>query len=121
MKDLFKSLRQRRERKVSSIIDDVTEGCVQTMEPEKSKASLSHLRQWKATMECHKPKMLGSHTVTMAQKHKKHLKHTQLVNFQSDEHTCRTARKLKETTVLVEAGFEYITEMECCKLFRKQE
>jgi hypothetical protein len=93
---------------------------VQTMEAENSKAPLSHLRQWKAIMECHEPKMLGSHTVTMAQKHKKHLKHTQLVNFQSDEHTCRTVRKLKETTELVEAGFKCITEMEGCKLFRKR-
>jgi hypothetical protein len=56
----------------------------------------------------------------MAQKHKKHLKYTQLVNFRSDEHACRTARKLKETTELVEAGFEYITEMEGCKLFRNR-
>jgi hypothetical protein len=55
----------------------------------------------------------------MAQKHKKHLKHTQLVNFQSDEHTCRTARNLKATE-LVEVGFEYVTEMEGCKLFRKR-
>ncbi|MBE0519780.1 hypothetical protein IBX35_01875 [Candidatus Bathyarchaeota archaeon] len=90
------------------------------MEPENSKAPLPHLRQWKAIIEYHQPKILGSHAATRAQKHKKHLKHTQIANSQSDEHTCRTSRNLKETTELVEAGFEYITEMEGCKLFRKR-
>jgi len=58
--------------------------------------------------------------LTRAQKHKKHLKHTQLVNFQSDEHTCRTARNLKEAAKLIEAVFEYVTEMEGCRLFGRR-
>jgi hypothetical protein len=33
------------------------EVAVQTMEVENSKAPLSHLRQWKAIVECHEPKM----------------------------------------------------------------
>jgi len=31
---------------------------------------------------------------------------------------CKTAKDLEEATALVEAGFEYVTEMEEIKLFR---
>ena len=43
-----------------------------------------------------------------------------LLNVQDDNFTCRTAKDLKEATQLIEAGFEYITEMDGTKLFRKR-
>jgi hypothetical protein len=46
--------------------------------------------------------------------------YTQLVNFQDDDYVCRAATNLKEATQLIEAGFEYVTEMDGCKLFRKR-
>jgi integrase len=38
----------------------------------------------------------------------------------TDEWTCKTATNVKEATDLIENGFEYITEMEGYKLFRKR-
>jgi hypothetical protein len=46
--------------------------------------------------------------------------YTQLVNVKDDGYTCRTARTIQEATKLIEGGFEYVTEMEGVKLFRKR-
>ena len=46
--------------------------------------------------------------------------YTQLVDFQDDEYTCKVAKTLTEATALIEAGFEYVTELDDCKLFRKR-
>jgi len=37
----------------------------------------------------------------------------------TDEYICKVAKNLKEATELIEAGFQYVTEMDGCKLFRK--
>jgi len=43
------------------------------------------------------------------------------VNFESrDEFTYRTAMTLKKAKDLIEAGFEYVTDMDGFKLFRKR-
>jgi len=46
--------------------------------------------------------------------------YTQLLNFNEDEWTCKTATNITEATQLIENGFEYITEMDNIKLFRKR-
>ena len=46
--------------------------------------------------------------------------YTQLLNLDDEEWTCKTANNIKDATTLIEAGFEYITEMEGIKLFRKR-
>jgi hypothetical protein len=46
--------------------------------------------------------------------------YTQLLNLNDDEWTCKTAKNLNEATSLIEAGFEYITEIDGNKLFRKR-
>ena len=38
----------------------------------------------------------------------------------TDEWTCKTATNIKEATALIENGFEYITEIDGNKLFRKR-
>ena len=48
------------------------------------------------------------------------LVYTQLLNLQDDEWTCRTASTVKESTALIEAGFEYVTDQDGLKLFRKR-
>lgn len=49
------------------------------------------------------------------------LVYTQLVNFQDpEEFTCRVAKTLTEAKELVEAGFDYVTDIENAKLFRKR-
>jgi hypothetical protein len=47
--------------------------------------------------------------------------YTQLVTINAEEeYSCRTATNIKEATELIEAGFQYITDMDEMKLFRKR-
>lgn len=46
--------------------------------------------------------------------------YTQLVNFESYGYTSRVAKTLKEACELVEAGFEYVTEMDGAKISQKR-
>jgi integrase len=47
--------------------------------------------------------------------------YTQLVHFnEDDDYTCKTASNINETTQLIEHGFEYITDMDGLKIFRKR-
>lgn len=46
--------------------------------------------------------------------------YTHLVKFEDDKFTCRVARTLKEAESLIEAGFDYVTDMDGVKLFRKR-
>lgn len=49
------------------------------------------------------------------------LVYTHLVSFdESEGYTCRVAKNLNEASVLIEGGFEYVTEMDGVKLFRKR-
>jgi hypothetical protein len=46
--------------------------------------------------------------------------YTQLVNFESGEYHSVTAKTVEEAKQLIEAGFEYVTDMEGIKLFKKR-
>jgi len=46
--------------------------------------------------------------------------YTQLLNLNDDEWTCRTANNIKDATQLIENGFDYITQIDGLKLFRKR-
>jgi integrase len=79
------------------------------------------LRHYKATMEYSKTKdilyvkqLLGHVNINNT------LVYTHLVNFSSEEYTCKVAKSLEEASKLIEAGFEYVTEMEGIKIFRKR-
>ena len=48
------------------------------------------------------------------------LVYTQLLNLNDDEWTCKGANTITEVTQLIENGFEYITEIDGTKLFRKR-
>ena len=48
------------------------------------------------------------------------LVYTHLVNFGSDDYICKVAHNVDECTLLIENGFEYVTEMDGMKLFRKR-
>jgi hypothetical protein len=50
---------------------------------------------------------------------KKDLKYTQLVSFRDDEYDVATATTLKEDRELLKTGFEYVTERNGIKLYRK--
>ena len=78
-------------------------------------------RHWKATMEYHKTKdilhvmkLLGHKNISNT------LVYTQLVDFGEEEYVTKVAWTLKEACKLIEAGFEYVCEMEGAKIFRKR-
>jgi len=49
------------------------------------------------------------------------MKYTHLVTFDNpEEFTCKVAASLEEAKELIEAGFEYVTELNQEKLFRKR-
>jgi hypothetical protein len=49
------------------------------------------------------------------------MRYVRLVNFPNeDEWTCKVAKTVDEAKTLVESGFDYVTDMEGHKLFRKR-
>jgi integrase len=89
--------------------------------PRLNRISFKTLRHWKATLEYHRTKdilhvmrLLGHRNIQNT------LIYTHLVNFEGDEYACKTAKTVEDATRLVEAGFEYVTEIDTVKLFRKR-
>jgi len=80
------------------------------------------LRHWKATMEYHKTKdILYVMKVLGHKRIQNTLIYTQLVNFPGeDEFICKTAKTVDEAKQLIEAGFEYVCDVDGLKLFRKR-
>jgi len=86
------------------------------------KITFHTLRHWKATMECHKTKdilyvmkLLGHRNI------KNTLLYTQSVhNAKDGEYSSKVARTINEARRLVEAGFEYVCEVDGAKLFRRR-
>jgi len=58
--------------------------------------------------------LLGHHNIMHT------LKYTQLVDFPYDEHVSKAAKTVKEAQELIESGFDYVTDVEGYKLFRKR-
>ena len=89
--------------------------------PRLSQITLHTFRHWKATYEYHKTRdilhvmqFLGHKLIRNT------LRYTQLVDWKSDDYTCKTAKSLQEASSLIEAGFEYVVDLEGVKLFRKR-
>jgi len=87
---------------------------------------LHTFRHWKATMEYHKTK--DPYHVKQLLGHKS-LKNTELyINLDQaifsegddSEYTTRIAKTTKGATALLSVGFEYVTDMDGYKLFRKR-
>jgi integrase len=83
--------------------------------------SFKALRHFEATMEYHKTKdilhvmqLLGHRNIRNT------LVYTHLVNWESDEFVCKVAKTVEEAKALVEDGFDYVTDVEGYKLFRKR-
>ncbi len=78
-------------------------------------------RHWKATTEYHRThdilyvmRLLGHKSIRNT------LRYTQLIDWKSEEFTCKAAQSLDECSKLIESGFEYVTEIAEIKLFRKR-
>lgn len=48
------------------------------------------------------------------------LVYTHLVDFGGDEFVCKAAKNVHEAKALIEGGFEYVTDVEGMKLFKKR-
>jgi hypothetical protein len=48
------------------------------------------------------------------------LVYTHLVDFGGDEYVCKIAKTVDDAKNLVEDGFDYVTDIEGMKLFRKR-
>jgi integrase len=90
--------------------------------PRLNQITFHTFRHWKATMEYHRTKdILHVKRLLGHRKIESTLVYTQLVEFErDDEFICKTASTLKEAEGLIEAGFEYVTDMDGVKLFRKR-
>jgi integrase len=89
--------------------------------PRLQQIALRSFRHWKATTEYAKTKdilhvkwLLGHKRIENT------LVYTHLIHFESDEYTCKVAHTLEEATALIEAGYEYITDMDNTKIFRRR-
>jgi len=83
---------------------------------------LYDFRHFKATMEYHKTKDLLHVKALLGHKDlRTTLRYTQLLeSLNNDEYHCKAAANLKEASQLIENGFEYVTEIDGLKLFRKR-
>jgi len=78
-------------------------------------------RHWKGTMEYHRTKDILHVKYVLGHKRLENtLIYTHLVDFGSEEFVCKAARSFEEAVALVEAGFDYVTEIGGIKLFRKR-
>jgi len=48
------------------------------------------------------------------------LVYTHLISFKDDDYVCKVARSVEEAGTLIENGFEYVTDFDQAKLFRKR-
>jgi len=86
-----------------------------------AKIRLYDLRHFYGSMLYHKTKDLLYVKEQMGHKSiSSTMKYMHLVNFESDEFTVKVAKTLEDAVKLVEAGFEYVTEMDGVKIFRKR-
>src|SRR6266705_4669185 len=82
---------------------------------------LHTFRHFKATMEYHKTKDILHVQRLLGHRNIMHtLTYTRLVDWKSDEFVCKVAKSLDEATGLIEAGFDYVTELDGVKLFRRR-
>jgi integrase/recombinase XerD len=82
---------------------------------------LYDFRHFKATMEYHRTKDLLHVKRLLGHKDlRTTLRYTQLIEIEGDEYHSAAAKTIQEAQKLIEQGFEYVTDIEGVKLFRKR-
>jgi integrase len=83
--------------------------------------SFRSLRHYKGTMEYHRTRdivhvqrILGHRSISNT------LRYVRLISFSDDEFVSKVAKTVKEAQELVEAGFDYVCDVEGYKVFRKR-
>ncbi len=93
----------------------------QLQNPRIKNITFKTLRHWKATTEYHKTRdILHVMSILGHKSIQNTLVYTHLVNFEGDEYICKVANTIDEAKVLVESGFDYITNIDSTQLFRKR-
>ncbi len=89
--------------------------------PRLNQITFHTFRHWKAAMEYYRTKdilhvmeLLGHRDI------KTTLIYTQLVSFEGDNYYVKTSRMLEEDEELLKAVFEYVTERDGVKIYRKR-
>jgi integrase len=89
--------------------------------PRLLKIALGTFRHYFGTMTYYKTKDILFTQLKLGHKNIQNtMVYVHLINFESDEWVCKVASNLEEGVDLVEAGFEYITEFDGKKIFRKR-
>jgi integrase len=89
--------------------------------PRLRRINFKSFRHWRATYEYHQTKDILHVMRFLGHKNIRNtLIYTHLVDFESDDYSCKVANTIKEAEDLIQAGFDYVTEMEGKKLFRKR-
>lgn len=89
--------------------------------PRISQITFKSLRHFKATMEYHRTRDIVYVMTLLGHKNIKNtLIYTHLIGDKADEWTCKIATTVNEAKELIEQGFEFVTDMESLKLFRKR-
>ena len=90
-------------------------------EPELKKYRLYDLRHYFATMLYHKTKLILLVKTKLGHKNINNtLIYTHLVNFSEDEYDTATASTVETACKLINVGYDYVTEIDGVKLFRKR-
>ena len=94
---------------------------VKLQNPRLTQISFKTLRHWKATTEYHRTKDILHVMQLLGHKNIRNtLVYTHLVSFESDDYVSKVAKTVKEAQELVEAGFDYVCDVEGFKVFRKR-
>jgi integrase len=90
-------------------------------EPQLAQIRLYDLRHFAGSMCYYKTKDIIFTMRFLGHKNIKNtLRYVHLINFDREEYTVKATSTLNEATQLLEQGFEYVTEMDGVKLFRKR-
>jgi integrase len=89
--------------------------------PRLTQITFHTFRHWKATTEYHKTKDILYVMQLLGHKNIKNtLIYTQLISTKEDDFVCKAAKTVDEARKLVEAGFEFVCEIQDCRIFRKR-
>ncbi|MGB9676019.1 MAG: tyrosine-type recombinase/integrase [Candidatus Bathyarchaeales archaeon] len=82
---------------------------------------LYDFRHFRASMEYYRTKDLLYVKSLLGHKDlRTTLRYTQLISFGNDEYSCAVAKNVDDAKMLIESGFDYVTDIDGVKLFRKR-
>jgi integrase/recombinase XerD len=94
---------------------------IKLQNPRLNQIHLHTLRHFFATMTYNRTRdilytmrQLGHHNIMHT------LRYTQLVDWPTDQYVCKVAETVNDATMLIESGYEYVTDFNGTKLFRKR-